>query len=125
MRAAIKTALEQNTSITTWLPPFADLAGVEAPFGIVSFGEMTRNIVHGRSRWQDVTLWIYASTFLEGDTLAKEVKQALLTNKEPKELTTADGRRFVLLWNQDSRDYLDPDLNLVVKRIDYSIPLGG
>jgi hypothetical protein len=134
MRAALHQYLTANCkSIKTWLPPFQSTAATPKPYGVIAFGENLQNAFNNRTSFQDVTLWLY---FVPGavvplDDAATEVRKLFREYDEsgkdlgPKLIQTAGGRRFIMEWQQTSRDIYDDDLKAACKKIEFTIPLGG
>lgn len=124
MRKAIHDYLTANCrSVQVWKQPYQATADTPKPFGVVVFGSRVRSPVNSRGAFQDVTVWVYAEpgSYLALDEMVAEIKR-LLSNRE---LATGTGRRFVIEWNQDGRDFYDPMLYALGKAIDFTIPLGG
>jgi len=124
MRATLYKHLTDNcTTVRTWLQPHKATKDTPKPYGVIEIGEETPAPFNRAGRFQSVSVWLYfpEGSFVPVDAAVDEVKR-LLHNVV---LTGANGRRFALEWDQTMRDYYDPDLQAVGKRIDFRIPRGG
>ena len=124
MRATLYKHLTDNcTTVRTWLQPHKATAQTPKPYGVIELGEETPALFNRAGRFQLVSIWLYFAegSFVPVDAAVDEVKR-LLHNVV---LTGANGRRFALEWDQTMRDYYDPDLQAVGKRINFRIPRGG
>ena len=127
MRATIhKYLADKCQTVHTWLQPHRphkiDPKNPQ-PWGVIEIGEETPAPFNRAGRFQSISVWLYfpEGSFVPVDAAVDEVKR-LLHNAE---LTGTNGRRFALEWDQTMRDYYDPDLQAVGKRIDFRIPRGG
>ena len=124
MRATLYKHLTDNcTTVRTWLQPHKATKDTPKPYGVIEIGEETPAPFNRAGRFQSVSVWLYfpEGSYVPVDAAVDEVKR-LLHNAE---LTGTNGRRFALEWDQTMRDYYDPDLQAVGKRIDFRIPRGG
>lgn len=124
MRAALYRHLTDNCqSVRTWVQPHKADAETPKPYGVIEMGEETRALGNRAGRFQGVSIWLYFAegSYVPVDEAVDEVKH-LLHNVV---LTREDGRRFALEWEQTIRDYYDPDLKALGRRIDFRIPRGG
>ncbi len=124
MRATLYKHLTENCkSVRNWLQPHRPVADTPKPYGVLEMGEETPALSNRKGLFQDVSVWLYfePASYVPVDEAVAEVKRML----HNVVLTTADGRRFMLEWVQTLRDYYDPDLQAIGKRIDFRIPRGG
>lgn len=124
MRATLYRYLTNNCrTVRTWLQPHIPTADTIQPYGVIEIGEETRAPFHRTGRFQSVSIWLYFAegSYVPVDAAVAEVKRLL----HDVILTAADGRKFALEWDHTMRDYYDPDLQAVGKRIDFRIPRGG
>lgn len=124
MRAMIFQHLAENCrTVRKWVQPHKADANTPKPYGVIEMGEETRAIGNRAGRFQGLSIWLYfeEGSYVPVDDAVDEVR-SLLHNVV---LTGADGRRFALEWEQTTRDYYDPDLKALGRRIDFRIPRGG
>lgn len=124
MRATLYRHLTDNCqTVRTWVQPHKADAATPKPYGVIEMGEEVRALGSRAGRIQGVSVWLYFAegSYVPVDAAIGEVRR-LLHNVT---LTGPEGRRFALEWEQTSRDYYDPDLKALGRRIDFRIPRGG
>lgn len=124
MRKAIYQYLTANCrTVTTWKQPRQKTADTAKPFGVIVFGERAPSLTNQRGAFQDLRVWVHVElgSYLLLDAAIREVSGLL----RDRMLTTEDGRRFILEWDGEGRDFEDENLKALTKYVDFTIPLGG
>lgn len=124
MRAAIYRYLTDNCqSVRLWKQPYQAAADTPKPYGVIVFEGHLRSPFNRRGSFQGFTTWVYVEpgSYVPLDEAVSEVK-ALMRDGI---LTTRDGRRFLVEWIQDGRDFYDDDLQALTKYVEFRIPIGG
>jgi hypothetical protein len=123
MRAAIKTAIENATTMTVYQPFMASNTTTK-PFAVVKYADEVADLNNRRAKNMAVQVWVYAKkdSYLNLDTLVGQVITALdevaLTNSDSPPGT------FSMRWTNTTPDFFDDDLEAICKRVDFVIPSG-
>jgi len=124
MRAALYQYLTAKCqSITVWRQPYTATKDTPKPYGVIVIGEVMRSPVNRLGSFREIYVWPYfgGSSYVPVDGAVQEIRNLL----DGKTLTKSDGRKFALEWANEGRDYRDPDLEALTRRIDFRVPLVG
>lgn len=124
MRAALYQFLTANCqSIQSWHQPYTPTKATPKPYGVIVIGEVMRSPVNRLGSFREIYVWPYfgGSSYVSLDGAVQEIRNLL----DGKAFTKADGRMFALEWVNEGRDYRDPDLEALTRRIDFRVPLVG
>lgn len=121
MRKALYQYLTNNcVSITRWLQPYQAVADTPKPYGVILVSDDSASLNNSRGYFQEIEIWPYLKpgSFLALDEAVREL-YGLLAGQY---ITTESGARVLLEWVGKGRDYYDPDLKAITRRMFLRMP---
>jgi len=121
LRLAIYDVLTEESSIKDWWQPFLATDRTEKPYGVITFGPIARVPSGPRFRTRLMHVWIYVEKedFTVLDDYLEEIT-GLLTDRI---VQVDNGNHYLLEWEHEGQDYIDPELDALTRRLDFRIPL--
>lgn len=129
MRAALYQYLTTHCqAVKVWQQPYTATKDTPKPYGVIVIGERIRSLDNSRGSFRELYVWPYfgGSSFVPLDGAVREITRlldgvTLITAATPP----ATGKRFTVEWADEGRDYRDPDLEALTRRITFRVPLVG
>lgn len=122
MRAALYQFLTENCqSIKTWMQPYAPDNNTPPPYGVILLGDEIQSPNNSRGFFNALQIWPYfkPGSYIPVDNAVTELRKLL----DGRVFTTASGMKFELEYIRTGRDYKDPDLNALTRKMDFRIPI--
>jgi hypothetical protein len=121
LRLALYDVLTEESSIKNWWQPFLATDRTEKPYGVITFGPVTRVPSGPRFRSRLMHVWVYVEKedFTVLDDYVEEIT-GLLTDRI---VQVDSGNHYLLEWEHEGQDFIDPELNALTRRLDFRVPL--
>lgn len=127
IRACLYTYLTANSVVTDWYQPFVNDDTLSKPYGVIVVGEQLRSVNNRLGGFRNVEIWPYvrSGSFIALDNIVNNIRSSLERDEKGCErvFETASKYHFVLEWVHEGRDFYDPDLKALTRKLDYRIPL--